>query len=68
MPTYRSSLGHQVARVAGQDGFEDDPLVAELDTVRRQVRAARHARADAERFAQARRDAWERLSGIIQET
>jgi hypothetical protein len=64
----QKNLAREVAKIAGDDAFEDDPLVAELNNVRRQIRAAREELASAERFAQSRENSWERLCGIIHET
>ena len=50
------------------EGLGDNPLLGELDVVRRRIQSAREDLARAERFAQSRENAWERLCGIIHET
>ncbi|AHG89847.1 Recombinase [Gemmatirosa kalamazoonensis] len=64
----QKDLARAVAKLAGQEGFDDNPLLGELDVVRRRIQSAREELARAERFAQSRENAWERLCGIIHET
>src|SRR5690606_11101417 len=50
------------------ESFDDDPIVETLLAAKRSVRVAKAKLEEAERFASSRENAWERLSGIIDET
>ncbi|ODT04187.1 MAG: hypothetical protein ABS52_05920 [Gemmatimonadetes bacterium SCN 70-22] len=61
-------LAHMAAAVASDDDDGDDALVERLKAAKQQVGASKAQLAEAQRFAQSRQSAWDRLSSIIHES